>query len=235
MDEQSRYPLEVGGIEFYPIFILLSLFSHSYPCYSELWNRRLDITGEVFSCCESKTSCVGSMVIFISRDVCLQLSLVNQGENGLTPFFPTQVRHKWDCCSHAKIFPPHPCDVKHKAVHFSYFLDRGNHFLICPGGACTKMGRRKKKSLWNWLERCILFKVGVEIYSKGEIISIFIKCQSVTIRPTSGNPGVEDFSTRFNWSKWIQVVFVFYPFHPSTPYLNLCTPSHVRKPQTEPN
>lgn len=122
-------------------------FSHSYSGYSELLNRKLNIVGEVFSCCKSKASSVGLMVVSTSRDVCLQLSLVSQSENSLTPFFPMQVRHKWNCCSHAKIFPPHPCDVKHKAVHFSYFLDRGNHFLICPGGARAKMGRRKKKEL----------------------------------------------------------------------------------------
>lgn len=80
-----------------------------------------------------------------------------------------------------RFFPPHPCDVKHTAAHFSYFLDRGNNFLICPEGARAKTGKKKKKkSLWNWLEeRCILFKLEVKTYSKGEIISIFIKCQRV--------------------------------------------------------
>ena len=162
--------------------ILLSIslsLSHSSSCHKELLTRKLNVTGEVFSVCKSKTNSVGSTVIFTSWDLLPLFSLVNQGEKGLTPFFPMQVRHKWDSFCHAKIFPPHPCDVKHKAAHFSCFLDRGNNFLICPEGARAKMGR-KRKSLWNWLEeRCILFKLEVKIYSKGEIISIFIKCQRV--------------------------------------------------------
>lgn len=137
------YPLEVGRGGSHPIFICPS-FSFSLLFLLQ-WTTNQEIERCRWGGCKSKGSSVGLTVIFTSRHLRPQLSLVNQGENGLTPFFPTQVRQKRDCCSHAKIFPPHPCDVKHKVAHFSYFLDRGNNFLICPEGARAKKQEEKKR------------------------------------------------------------------------------------------
>lgn len=87
---------------------------------------------------QSKGSSFGSMVIFTGWDLCLQLSLENQDEKGLTPYFSYTSQTQMGLLLPCKdSFLPHPCDVKHKAAHFSYFLDRGNNFLICPEGART--------------------------------------------------------------------------------------------------